>query len=91
MAGSRNVVLAAYSLIIWVRREVIFIPRGLMKFTTETYRPGTPRFHKAIYNDGQEWGAWRFYVDILLSLANPICKEILVRIEVIEDWDPPQM
>ena len=91
MAGSRNVVLAAYSLIIWVRREVIFIPRGLMKFTTETYRPGTPRFHKAIYNDGPEWGAWRFYGDIPLSLANPIFKEILVRMEVIEDWDPPQM
>ena len=64
---------------------------GYTKFTTETYRPGTPHFHKAIYTDGQEWGAWRFYGDISLSLANPICKEILVRMEVIEDWDPPQM
>ena len=34
---------------------------------------------------------WRLYGGIPISLVNPSCKESLVRMEVIEDWDPPQM
>ena len=40
---------------------VIFTARGFMKFATENSCNGTPRFQRAIYKDGEEWGAWRFY------------------------------
>ena len=58
-----------------------------MQFSTEIYRPGTPRFHKAIYDDGIEWGAWRFYGGIPLFAADPVTGESLVRMETVEDWD----
>jgi hypothetical protein len=58
-----------------------------MRFSTDMYRPGVPRFHKAIYSDGKEWGAWRFYGAVPLSANDPATGEPLLRLEIIKDWD----
>ena len=58
-----------------------------MKYATETYSSGTPRFHKAIFNDGNEYGAWRFYGGIPLAATDPNTGALLVRIEAFNDWD----
>ena len=63
--------------------KVIFSTLGFMKFSTETYRPGTPCFHKAIYSDRNEWGAWRFYGGIPLNATDLGTGESLVRIELV--------
>ena len=67
--------------------KVIFTPLGFMHYATESFRPGTPRFHKAIYDDGQEWGAWRFYGGIPLCAAAPVPGASLVRVEPVDDWE----
>ena len=50
--------------------KVIFTAQGFMKYATETYSSGTPRFHKAIFNDGNEYGAWRFFGGILFAATD---------------------
>ena len=67
--------------------KVILTPLGFMRFATETYSPGLPRFYKPMYNDGKEWGAWRFYGGIPLSATDPVTGESLLRLETISDWD----
>ena len=67
--------------------KVIFTAQGFMKYATETYSSGTPRFHKVIFNDGNEYGAWRFYGGIPLCAIDPNTGTPLVRIVAVEDWD----
>ena len=67
--------------------KVVLSPLGFVHYATEIYRPGTPRFHKAIFNDGQEWATWRFYGGIPLCAAAPGTGESLVRVEPVADWD----
>ena len=65
----------------------ILTPLGFMRFSTDMYRPGLPRFHKAIYSDGKGWGAWRFYGAVPLSANDPATGAPLLRLEIIKDWD----
>ena len=73
--------------LVMVMVKVIFTARGFIKFVTQRYCDGTPRFYNVIANDGEEWDSWRFYGGIPLLATDPVTVESLVRRETVEDWE----
>ena len=54
---------------------------------TDMYRPNQPRLHKQIYTDNVEWGAWRFYGGIPITVVHPATQQCMLHLETIEHFD----
>jgi hypothetical protein len=67
--------------------KVILTPLGFMRFSTDMYRPGLPRFHKVVYAGGKDHGVWRFYGGVPFSADEPATCASLLRLELIADCD----
>ena len=63
--------------------KVTFTEKGFMHYSRSSSSPGVPMLRKMLYNDGVEWGCWRFNGPLPLYKECPGTGEAFIRVEFV--------